>query len=149
LRLKKPNGWFPTGDNFLQAMTQLSCGAFNLFVFLRLNADRRTAAYTVSRHSLASAIGKAMPATEEYITELKTKGFCSVRPSVSTMPEPVFGSTRSIDHIKVPTVVPRKKVRVTTSMLFDICFSAWDPLTDALARGKQAKPATLKIAVSL
>lgn len=81
LRLKKPNGWFPAGENFLQAMTQLSGGAFKLFVFLCLNADRQTAAYTVSQRSLASAIGKSKPATEEYIAELKTKGFCSVRPS--------------------------------------------------------------------
>jgi Helix-turn-helix domain len=81
LRLKKPNGWFPAGEGFLQAMTQLSGGAFKLFVFLCLNADRQTAAYTVSQRSLASAIGKSKPATEEYIAELKTKGFCSVRPS--------------------------------------------------------------------
>ena len=81
LRLKKPNGWFPAGEGFLQAMTQLSGGAFKLFVFLCLNADRQTAAYTVSQRSLASAIGKSKPATEEYIVELKTKGFCSVRPS--------------------------------------------------------------------
>jgi hypothetical protein len=81
LRLKKPNGWFPAGEGFLQAMTQLSGGAFKLFVFLCLNADRQTAAYTVSQRSLASAIGKSKPATEEYIAELKTKGFCSVHPS--------------------------------------------------------------------
>jgi hypothetical protein len=81
LRLKKPNGWFPAGENFLQAMTQLSGGAFKLFVFLCLNADRQTATYMVSQRSLASAIGKSKPATEEYIAELKTKGFCSVRPS--------------------------------------------------------------------
>jgi len=81
LQLKKPNGWFPAGEAFLQALTQLSDGAFKLFVFLCLKADRQTAAYTVSQHSLASAIGKSKPATEEYIAELKTKGFCSVRPS--------------------------------------------------------------------
>jgi hypothetical protein len=81
LRLKKSNGWFPAGENFLQAMTQLSGGAFKLFVFLCLNADRQTAAYTVGQRSLASAIGKSKPATEEYIAELKNKGFCSVRPS--------------------------------------------------------------------
>jgi len=81
LRLKKPNGWFPAGENFLQAMTQLSGGAFKLFVFLCLHADRQTAAYTISQRSLASAIGKSKPATEEYIAELRTKGFCSVHPS--------------------------------------------------------------------
>ena len=81
LRLKKLNGWFPAGEGFLQAMTQLSGGAFKLFVFLCLNADRQTASYTGSQRSLASAIGKSKPATEEYIAELKNKGFCSVRPS--------------------------------------------------------------------
>jgi hypothetical protein len=81
LRLKKPNGWFPAGDNFLQAMPQLSDGAFKLFVFLCLNADRQTAMYMVGHRSLASAIGKSRPATEGYIAELKNKGFCSVSPS--------------------------------------------------------------------
>ena len=81
LRLKKPQGWFPAGEAFLQALTQLSGGAFKLFVFLCLKADRQTAAYTVSHRRLASALGKSKPATEEYIAELKTKGFCSVRPS--------------------------------------------------------------------
>ncbi len=81
LRLKKSNGWFPAGDNFLRAMPQLSDGAFKLFVFLCLNADRQTAMYMVGHRSLASAIGKSRPATERYIAELKTKGFCSVSPS--------------------------------------------------------------------
>ena len=81
LRLKKPNGWFAAGEGFLQAMTQLSGGAFKLFVFLCLNANRQTAAYTASHRSLASAIGKSKLATEGYITELKTKGFCSAHPS--------------------------------------------------------------------
>jgi hypothetical protein len=81
LRLKKPNGWFPAGENFLQAMTQLSGGAFKLFVYLCLNADRQTAAHSIGQRSLASAIGKSKNATEEYIAELKTKGFCSVHPS--------------------------------------------------------------------
>jgi hypothetical protein len=81
LRLKKPNGWFPAGETFLQAMTQLSDGAFKLFVYLCLNADRQTASYSNSHHRLASAIGKSKPAVEGYIAELRTKGFCSVHPS--------------------------------------------------------------------
>src|ERR1043166_5838810 len=81
LRLKKPNGWFAAGEGFLQAMTQLSGGAFKLFVFLCLKADRQTAAYTASHRTLASALGKSKLATEGYITELKSKGFCFVQPS--------------------------------------------------------------------
>ena len=46
LRLKKPNGWFPAGEGFLEAITILSDGAFKLFVFLCLHADRRTAMYS-------------------------------------------------------------------------------------------------------
>ena len=81
LRLKKPNGWFPADETFLQAITQLSDGAFKLFVYLCLNADRQTASYANSHHRLASAIGKSNPSVESYIAELKTKGFCSVHPS--------------------------------------------------------------------
>ncbi len=81
LRLKKPNGWFPAGEGFLRAMTELSGGAFKLFVFLCLNAERQTAAFTASHRSLASAMGKSKLAVEAYITELKSKGYCSVQPS--------------------------------------------------------------------
>ena len=94
LRLKQSNGWFPAGDNFLRAIPRLSGGAFKLFVFLCLNADRQTATYTVSQRSLASAIGKSKPATEEYIAELRTKGFCSVRPSRI----PYVGTSFTIDE---------------------------------------------------
>jgi hypothetical protein len=81
LRLKKPTGWFPAGDGFLQAMTQLSDGAFKLFVFLCLKADRHSAAYVASSRSLGPAIGKSRHAIEAYLHELKTKGFCLVKPS--------------------------------------------------------------------
>jgi hypothetical protein len=81
LRLKKTNGWFPAGESFLRAMTQLSDGAFKLFVFLCLNADRKNATLAASQIRLAEAIGKSKPAIERYTAELEIKGFCSVHSS--------------------------------------------------------------------
>ena len=81
LRLKKTNGWFPAGEGFLKAMTLLSDGAFKLFVFLRLNADRRTATYCAGYRRLGPAIGKSRPSVEAYAAELKAKGLCSVVPT--------------------------------------------------------------------
>jgi len=104
LRLKQPNGWFPAGDNFLRAIPQLSGGAFKLFVFLCLNADGQTATYTVSQRSLASAIGKSRPATEKYIAELRTKGFCSIRPSRI----PYVGTSFTIDEKYWPYQSPNR-----------------------------------------
>ena len=81
LRLKKANGWFPAGEEFLKVMTLLSDGAFKLFVFLCLNADRRTATYCASYRRLGPAIGKSRPSVEAYAAELKAKGLCSVVPT--------------------------------------------------------------------
>ena len=81
LRLKKPNGWFPAGDGFLEAITVLSDGAFKLFVFLCLNADRRTATYSASARELGRVVGKSHRWVQTYITELQVKGLCSSLPT--------------------------------------------------------------------
>jgi hypothetical protein len=81
LRLKDSTGWFPAGKTLLNAMTLVSDGAFKLFVFLCLNADRPSATYAASSYRLATAIGKSRHSVEAYTAELKAKGLCSVIPS--------------------------------------------------------------------
>ena len=81
LRLKKPNGWFPSGDGFLEAITVLSDGAFKLFVFVCLHADRRTATYSASTRELGRVVGKSHRWVQTYITELQVKGLCSSLPT--------------------------------------------------------------------
>ncbi len=90
LQLKKPGGWFPAGDGFLQAMKVLSDGSFKLFVFLCLNADRQTASLQSSYARLANGIGKSRHTTEVYAAELKDKGFCTVVSSHITYVGSIF-----------------------------------------------------------
>ena len=42
LRIKGPSGWFAAGQQWQQALSQLSDGAFKLFAYASLNADRAT-----------------------------------------------------------------------------------------------------------
>jgi hypothetical protein len=81
LRLKQPTGWFPAGQPFLQALTLLSDGAFKLFAYLCLNADRLSACYVTSHQRLALALNKSRHTIEAYLAELQQKEICSVRPS--------------------------------------------------------------------
>jgi hypothetical protein len=90
LQLKKASGWFPAGDGFLQAMKVLSDGAFKLFVFLCLNADRQTASLQSSYERLAAGIGKSRHTAEVYAAELKDKGFCTVVSSHITYVGSIF-----------------------------------------------------------
>lgn len=78
LQLKKPGGWFPAGDGFLQAMKVLSDGSFKLFVFLCLKADRHTASCQSTYPQLARAIAKTSRTAEVHVAELRDKGVCTV-----------------------------------------------------------------------
>ena len=42
MRLKQATGWFAAGDPMLDALHLLSDGAFKLFAYLALTADRQT-----------------------------------------------------------------------------------------------------------
>ena len=78
LQLKKPGGWFPAGDGFLQAMKVLSDGPFKLFVFLCLKADRHSASCQATYQQLAVVIGRSRKTAETYVAELRDKGVCTV-----------------------------------------------------------------------
>jgi hypothetical protein len=67
LSLKQPNGWFPAGDPFRRALTILSDGAFRLFAFLCLEADRRTGRFHTTHKELALALGKSKRAIGAYM----------------------------------------------------------------------------------
>lgn len=80
LGLKEPAGWFAAGRSFRQAMELLSDGAFKLFVYLCLEADRRSGKLQTSHKQLASALGKSKRAIGSYMEELRQKGVCTVLP---------------------------------------------------------------------
>ena len=53
-KLKERAGWFAAGQSFRLALTTLSDGAFKLFAYLCLQADRRTGKFAASHSELAA-----------------------------------------------------------------------------------------------
>jgi hypothetical protein len=81
MRLKQPTGWFAAGDAMLQALHLLSDGAFKLFAYLSLIADRQTGRLRISQPDLARALGKSRNSIRVYLEELTSRGFCLIKPA--------------------------------------------------------------------
>jgi len=78
LRLKKTANWFAAGEGFLKAMEILTDGAFKLFVFLCLKADRHSATFRTSSDQLAHALHKPLGTIESCLAEIVAKKVCSI-----------------------------------------------------------------------
>lgn len=78
LRIKEPVGWFVAGEGFRCALGLLSDGAFKLFAYLSLQADRRTGRVTATHKELAVALGKSKRVVGTYAAELEAKEVCKV-----------------------------------------------------------------------
>lgn len=76
LELKNPNGWFAAGREWQRAMRQLSDGAFKLFVWISLQAERATGRFAFRQAELAQALGKSRRSIGTYLKELERKGVC-------------------------------------------------------------------------
>jgi len=79
LKLKVTSGWFAAGVSFQRALRLLSDGAFKLFAYLSLEADRGTGCLEASQTDLARVLGKSRRIISKYVAELEGKGICSVR----------------------------------------------------------------------
>ena len=90
LRLKQATGWFAAGDAFRKALSLLSDGAFRLFVYLCLEADRRTGRIRSTHQQLAAALGKSKRAVGTYVAELQARGVCDVKAGKNQFAETVF-----------------------------------------------------------
>ena len=90
LSLKQTTGWFPAGDAFRKAMAILSDGAFRLFAYLCLEADRRTGRFQATHRELALAMGKSKRAMGAYIAELEAREICSVNPGKNQFAHTTF-----------------------------------------------------------
>jgi len=77
--LKEPSGWFAGGGSFRRALVTLSDGAFKLFAYICLEANRRTGSYEAVQAELAAAIGKSRRIVGKYVEELESKRVCTVR----------------------------------------------------------------------
>src|SRR5260370_15841127 len=58
LRLKQPTGWFAAGREVAQALRLLSDGAFKLFMWICLNADRGLGAIRIKPDEIAPVLGQ-------------------------------------------------------------------------------------------
>jgi hypothetical protein len=79
LILKQPTGWFAAGREFAQALTLLSDGAFKLYVYTCLTANRRTGCLRATVGELARATTRAPTAIDMDVEELEQRGVCCVR----------------------------------------------------------------------
>ncbi len=71
LQLKQPFGFFAAGAEMRQALTVLSDGAFKVFVYVCLLADRRTAQLRFRMAELAKATGHSTRSLTSYLEELR------------------------------------------------------------------------------
>lgn len=78
LKLKTLSGWFAAGASFKRALSMLSDGAFKLFAYISLEADRGTGRYEATQTDLAGVLGKSRRIIGKYIAELKRGGICTV-----------------------------------------------------------------------
>lgn len=78
LILKQSTGWFAAGREFQQAFRLLSDAAFKLYVWLCLNADRRTGRIVVEGEKLAAMLGVERRWVDAGIAELRQRGVCRI-----------------------------------------------------------------------
>ena len=76
LELKHPTGWFAAGREVRLAVTLLSDGAFKLFVWLCLHAERNTGRLRLEVCDVAGSLRKTERDIERGIQELLNTGVC-------------------------------------------------------------------------
>jgi hypothetical protein len=74
--LKRASGWFAAGREIQQAALLLSDGAFKLFVWLCLHAERASGLLCASAADLGRALQKSEPDITRCLDELSLTGVC-------------------------------------------------------------------------
>jgi len=77
-KLKVSSGWFAAGISFKRALILLSDGAFKLFAYVSLEADRGTGRFEASQTDLARVLGKSRRIIGKYMAELEEEGICTI-----------------------------------------------------------------------
>ena len=83
LALKHPTGWFAAGAEMAQALSLLSDGAFKLFVYVCLKADRASGQMPWRQAELARQLGKSLRSMTTYLEELRDRGVCHFEPAAN------------------------------------------------------------------
>jgi len=72
LLLKQPSGFFAAGCEMKDALARLSDGAFKIYVYVCLHADRRTAQLRFRMAELAQATGHSTRSLTSYLEQLRS-----------------------------------------------------------------------------
>ena len=67
MKLKHANGWFAAGPEVARAIALLSDGAFKLFVYLCLLANRYTGCFAFNDLVLATVLQKSLRSIVSYL----------------------------------------------------------------------------------
>lgn len=86
LLLKHSTGWFAAGREFTQALGVLSDGAFKLYVYTCLRADRFTGRLPIEPPRWAQALGKDQPSIARELAELEDRGVASITHDAGSNP---------------------------------------------------------------
>ncbi len=79
LALKHSTGWFAAGREMEQALAILSDGAFKLYVYVCLHAERSSGRLKFRHSELAQSLGKSPRSITSYLNELRRQGVCEVQ----------------------------------------------------------------------
>jgi hypothetical protein len=82
-RLKNPSGWFAAGREVARALPLLSDGAFKLYIYFCLHAERSTGQLRVDQRSLAKALDKSRRSIITHLHELCRLEVCEFRPAMN------------------------------------------------------------------
>lgn len=76
LRLKNARNWFAAGVEVQQALELLTDGAFKVFMYICLNAERHTGILHTTQVELARTLKKSNGTIRKYLGELERAGVC-------------------------------------------------------------------------
>ena len=79
LALKRPRGFFAAGREIEQALELLSDGAFKLFVYACLHAERRSGRLRFRIADAARRLGKSSQSITSDLEELQRQGVCRLQ----------------------------------------------------------------------
>jgi hypothetical protein len=79
MELKHPQGWFAAGREVGRAIELLSDGAFKLYVYVCLHAERQTGCLDLVESNMTRALGKSPALLKGYLEEMEGQGICRRR----------------------------------------------------------------------
>jgi hypothetical protein len=88
--LKHPTGFFAAGASFRTALMSLSDGAFKLFAYLCVEANRQTGRVETTHRELMAALGKSKRSIGSYIQQLQQRQVCTIIPAKNQYARTIF-----------------------------------------------------------